>query len=310
MFRHPTRLLAALLLPIALLSIACSSDSEGSAGSGGGADARPEVTIGIQDFPESKILAEVYGQALEEQGFQVSYKELGGFRDIVFSSFESGDIDFTLEYASAALEFLNEQAGEADPDIDTVMPLLQTQLEEKGLTAFDASDAVDSNAYVVTKETAESKNLTSMSDLTPDLKLGGFADCPTNPFCIPGIKDVYGVDLSSNFVSQDGGDLTKTALEGKQIDVAVLTTTDPSIAENGWVILTDDKSLINADNIVPIASDEVATAGGSTMADTVNKVSAALDTEGLTELNRLFVIDKEDADSVASDWLSDNGFTS
>lgn len=310
MFRHPTRLLAALLLPIALLSIACSSDSEGSAGSGGGADARPEVTIGIQDFPESKILAEVYGQALEEQGFQVSYKELGGFRDIVFSSFESGDINFTLEYASAALEFLNEQAGEADPDIDTVMPLLQTQLEEKGLTAFDASDAVDSNAYVVTKETAESKNLTSMSDLTPDLKLGGFADCPTNPFCIPGIKDVYGVDLSSNFVSQDGGDLTKTALEGKQIDVAVLTTTDPSIAENGWVILTDDKSLINADNIVPIASDEVATAGGSTMADTVNKVSAALDTEGLTELNRLFVIDKEDADSVASDWLSDNGFTS
>ena len=198
----------------------------------------------------------------------------------------------------------------ADPDIDTVMPLLQTQLEEKGLTAFDASDAVDSNAYVVTKETAESKNLTSMSDLTPDLKLGGFADCPTNPFCIPGIKDVYGVDLSSNFVSQDGGDLTKTALEGKQIDVAVLTTTDPSIAENGCVILTDDKSLINADNIVPIASDEVATAGGSTMADTVNKVSAALDTEGLTELNRLFVIDKEDADSVASDWLSDNGFTS
>ena len=72
--------------------VACSSDSDSAAGSdGGGADSSlPEVTIGIQDFPESKILAEVYGQELEEQGFEVSYKELGGYRDIVFSSFESG----------------------------------------------------------------------------------------------------------------------------------------------------------------------------------------------------------------------------
>ena len=308
MFRHPTRVMAALLLPIALLSLACSSDSEGSAGSDAGGDSMPAVTIGIQDFPESKILAEVYGQALEAKGFDVSYKELGGFRDIVFSSFESGDINFTLEYASAALEFLNEQAGEADPDIDTVVPLLQTQLEAKGLTAFDPSQAVDSNAYVVTRETAESKNLTSLADLTPDLKLGGFADCPTNPFCIPGINDVYGVDLSANFVSQDGGELTKTALEGGQIDVAVLTTTDPSIAENDWVILSDDEGLINADNIIPIATDELATQGGSTMADLVNEISSTLTTGSLTELNRLFVIDKQDADKVASDWLSENGF--
>ncbi|MHB1138710.1 MAG: glycine betaine ABC transporter substrate-binding protein, partial [Microthrixaceae bacterium] len=185
---------------------------------------------------------------------------------------------------------------------------LESALEAEGLTTLEPSAAVDSNAFVVTKETAESKGLTSMSDLTPDLKLGGFADCPTNPFCIPGIQELYGVDLSANFVSQDGGDLTKTALEGDQIDVAVLTTTDPSIAENDWVILTDDKGLINADNIVPVLSTDLLDAGGDTLADTVNEVSAALDTAGLTELNRLFVIDKEDADDVASDWLAANGF--
>ena len=305
MLRRPMRVLLALLVPLALFGAACSSDDEGDTAAD---TSLPEVKIGIQDFPESKILAEVYGQALEAQGFEVSYKELGGYRDIVFSSFESGDINFTLEYASSALEFLNEQAGEASPDIDEVTPLLQTALEAEGLTALDASPAVDSNAFVVTKETAESKGLTSMSDLTEDLKLGGFADCPTNPFCIPGIQELYGVDLSSNFVSQDGGDLTKTALEGGEIDVAVLTTTDPSIAENDWVILTDDEGLINADNIIPVLSQDLLDAGGDTLSDVVNQVSAALDTEGLTELNRLFVIDKEDADDVASDWLSENGF--
>ncbi len=305
MLRRPIRVLLALLVPLALLGAACGSDDD----DGASADSSlPEVKIGIQDFPESKILAQVYGQALEEQGFKVTYKELGGYRDIVFSSFESGDINFTLEYASSALEFLNEQAGEASPDIDEVTPLLQTALEGEGLTALEASPAVDSNAFVVTSETAEAKGLSSMSDLTPDLKLGGFADCPTNPFCIPGIQELYGVDLSSNFVSQDGGELTKTALGGGEIDVAVLTTTDPSIAENDWVILTDDKGLINADNIIPVLSQELLEAGGDTLSDTVDKVSAALDTEGLTELNRLFVIDKEDADDVASDWLEANGF--
>jgi osmoprotectant transport system substrate-binding protein len=251
----------------------------------------------------------VYGQALEDQGFTVSYQELGGYRDIVFSSFESGDINFTLEYASATLEFLNENAGEASADIDAVTPLLQTALEAEGLTALEPSAAVDSNAFVVTKETAESKNLATLEDLSPDLKLGGFADCATNAYCIPGLQTTYGVDLTSNFVSGDGGELTKTALEGGEIDVAVLTTTDPSIAENDWVILEDTKGLINADNIVPVLTTDLLEAGGSALEDTVNDISAKLDTEGLTELNRRFVIDKEDAEDVAEDWLDTNGFT-
>ena len=310
MTRRPLRVLLALAIPLALLAGACGSDSDsaGSDGASGGDTSLPEVKVGIQDFPESQILAEVYGQALAEQGFEVSYQELGGYRDIVFSSFESGDINFTLEYASAALEYLNENAGEASADIDAVTPLLQTALEAKGLTALEPSKAVDSNAFVVTKETAESKNLTSLADLTPDLKLGGFADCAKNAYCIPGLQTTYGVDMSANFVSGDGGELTKTALEGNEIDVAVLTTTDPSIEDNGWVILEDPKGLINADNIIPVLTKDLADAGGSKLTDTVNDISAKLDTAALTELNRLFVVDKEDAEDVASDWLEANGF--
>jgi osmoprotectant transport system substrate-binding protein len=90
--------------------------------------------------------------------------------------------------------------------------------------------------------------------------------------------------------------------------VAVLTTTDPSIAENDWVILSDDEGLINADNIIPVLSKDLLDAGGSALSDLVDEISAKLDTEGLTELNRLFVIDKEDAEDVASDWLAANGF--
>lgn len=302
------RVTLAVLLPFVLTLAACSSKDSGSGGSGSAAPQGPAVKIGIQDFNESKVLAHLYGEALERNGFPTSYKELGGFRDILYGAFEKGDVNFTLEYASSTLEFLNKQAGQASPEIDSVMPLLRDQLESRQLTALEPSPAVDSNAFVVTAETAKTKNLHSLSDLSDDLRLGGFSDCPTNPFCIPGLKSKYGVDLSKNFTAQDGGDLTKTALKGGAIDVAVLTTTDPDIITNRWVVLTDDKGLINADNIVPVASDKLLEEGGKKFSELVDKVSAKLDTKALTELNRQFVVDKDDADAIAKRWLDANGF--
>jgi osmoprotectant transport system substrate-binding protein len=80
------------------------------------------------------------------------------------------------------------------------------------------------------------------------------------------------------------------------------------IADRNWVVLDDDEGLINADNIVPVSTAEVADAHGDDFAALVNAVSAALDTEQLTELNRRYDIELEDADVVAADWLRDAGF--
>lgn len=269
----------------------------------------PTITIGAQDFGESAILAQIYGQALEHAGYPVEQQALGGYRDIVYSSFEGGEIDFTAEYAASALEFLNGFAGEASSDVDATVTALRAQLEAKGLVALDASPAVDSNSFVVTPETASERGLTNVSDLTDDLTLGGPPDCTENASCIPGLIEVYGLDLSANFVPLDGGGpLTVTALESGEIDVAILFSTDGVIADKGWTVLEDDQGLINADNIVPVLTKEVADAYGSALSDLVDAISAALDTAELTELNRRFGIDAEDADDIARDWLQGEGF--
>ena len=278
---------------------------------GGDVPDGPDITIGAQNFGESAILSQVYGQALEAAGYPVSQQALGGFRDIVFSSFESGDINFTAEYAAAALEFLNGRAGEATGDVDETVALLQTQLEPKGLVALTPSPAVDSNSFVVTAETAESLGLENVSDLTADLTLGGPPDCPDNPYCLPGLDSTYGLDLSANFVPLDGGGpLTVAALEEGEIDVAIMFTTDFTVTDKGWVVLTDDKHLIAADNITPVVSQELLDTYGDDVQTLVDSVSAALTTADLTELNRRVGIDLEDADAVAKDWLTENGFIS
>ena len=158
----------------------------------------------------------------------------------------------------------------------------------------------------MTKETSEAKDLTKISDLTADLKLGAPQDCPTNAGCIPAIKETYGIDFTSTFTPLDlSGPLTKEALKNGDVDVAVIFSTDASIAVNGWVVLEDDKGIFNADNIVPVVTDELA--DNSELVELTNKASAALTTETLTELNKRYDIDKEDADVIAKDFLTDEG---
>jgi osmoprotectant transport system substrate-binding protein len=287
-------------------SEAAGAEEEGDDGAAPVTDG-PTITIGAQDFGESAILAELYGQALAGAGYDVAQQSVGGFRDVSFAAFESGDVNFTVEYAASALEFLNEFAGEASSDIDETASLLDGQLSERGITAFDHSAAVDSNAFVVTRETADT-GIAAISDLTEDMALGGPQDCGENASCIPGLIEVYGIDLSANFVPLDGaGPLTVAALDGGEVDVAVLFSTQGAIAANDFVVLEDDQGMINADNIIPIAADEVVEAYGEELAAVVNSVSELLTTEELAEMNRRFDIDKEDAEVIASEWLADNG---
>jgi osmoprotectant transport system substrate-binding protein len=311
------RFRAVLLLSVvfALVAGACGGDDDDSTNetqpSGTSEQTIPDgdpIVIGAQDFGESKILAEIYAQALSAKGYDASTRDLGGSREIVYSSFESGDINFTLEYAASALEFLNEQAGEATPEADATVAKLQEYLTEKDLVAAAPSPAVDSNAFVVTSETAEEHDLDNISDLAnfPDARFGGPQDCPTNPFCLDGLKTRYGVDLTENFTPYDfGGPLTKSALENGEVDVALLFSTDGAIAEKDWVVLKDDKGMINADNVVPVFTVALEEQYGDAFVDFVNQISAAITTEELTELNRRFDIEREDADAIATSFLED-----
>jgi len=308
----PLRLLLALLAALALVAAACGDDDDGgdtsdnAAQDDGGDD--PAIVIGAQDFGESAILAEIYKQRLEAEGYEVSTQSLGGFRDIEIEAFDQGEINFAPEYAASMLEFLNENKGEATSDVDETVEKLQTYLDEKELTALEPTDAVDTNSFVVTKDTADRLGLETLSDLAEkgtDLKLGGPANCETNAFCIPGLKNTYGLDLSGNFTALDADAIADT-LQAGQVDVGVLFSTSGRIADEGWVLLEDDKHMLAADNVVPVVKDDLTAAYGDELADVVDEVSAALTTDELTELNKRYDVDKEDASDVAASWLEDN----
>ncbi len=311
--RTPMKLAISLVALVAMVAAACSSGSSSddqASSTGSSVPSGPQIVIGSQDFGESAILAQIYGQALADAGFSVRQQAIGGFRDLQMGAFQSGEINFAPEYVASMLEYLNgPDVSQATSDVDETMALLDSELEPLGLVALEPASGVNTNAFVITKETSETLGITTLDDLATkgaDLRLGGPADCPTNPFCTTGLQAVYGVDLSERFTPLDTG-VIPTALASGEIDVAVLFSTDGRIVEEGWVLLEDTKALLAADNIVPVVTVELVEAYGDAMTSVVNAVSSKLTTEALTQLNKQYDIDKQDASDIASGWLSANG---
>ena len=140
--------------------------------------------------------------------------------------------------------------------------------------------------------------------IASELTLGGPPECPERPFCIPGLKETYGIEFGSFEELDTGGPLTVKALAGGKIDVGLLFSTSSAIEDNDFVVLEDDKNLQAAENITPVVREEVL---DPTIEELLNGVSATLTTDGIRELNGRVELDKEDPADVAADFLEQQG---
>ncbi len=283
-----------------------ASGGAGGSGASGGAGAKPTVRVGSTNFAEQLVVAELYGQALEADGYKVERKLNLGAREIVAPALESGQIDLYPEYLATYLVFLTKDQKKATSDAATTHRNLQEALKAKNLTVLDYAPAVDVNGFVLTKATADKLRATRVSDLAAHngtLVLGGPPECPIREFCQQGLETTYGLKFKDFKPLDAGGPLTVAALKGNQIDVAVLFTTDAVIQVENFVLLRDDKSLQLADNVAPVVRNDLLAKAPPAFTTLLNGVSRALTTEELTGLNRKVGVDKQDPKAVAGAWL-------
>jgi osmoprotectant transport system substrate-binding protein len=267
------------------------------------------VTVASFDFPESELLAEVYGQALTANGYDVDLELNVGPRVLVEPALAAGLVELVPEYAGTALDFLSLGDDRPTDDVAATTAALDRVLADRKVVPLAPAPAQDANAVVTTREVADRFGLATISDLAevaPELIFGGPPGCPDRPFCLGGLTDTYGLHFASFLPLDVGGPLTHQALAGGFADVALLFTTDPRLAGDELVVLADDKGLQPADNVVPVVRQEVLDRWGDRFAGVVDGVSARLTTPILRELNRR-VAYGEPPRQVAADWLADEG---
>jgi osmoprotectant transport system substrate-binding protein len=280
----------------------------GSTGSGTPSASKGTLTVAGFNFAESSILAEIYGQALSHDGYTINYKLLLGNREVVAPALESGQIDLYPGYAATDLEYYNHSAGEASGDVAATTTKLNSHLQPLGLTALTPSAAVDQNAFAVTSATQKKYTLSKLSDLAPiggQLTLGAGPECPTRPFCQPGLKTTYGINFKAFKPLDTDGPLTRAAFKNGSIDVGLVFSSDGDLNSLGLVVLQDDKHLENADNVLPVLRSAAASAEVTSV---LNAIDAKLTTADLVTMNSQVSIQHQDADAVALAWLQQHNY--
>jgi osmoprotectant transport system substrate-binding protein len=295
---------AAVAVSLALLVAACGGDDALQGGNQPSDSSK--VIVGSTNFPEQLILAQMYAAVLEKAGVDVTTRLNLGNREVVFPALEKGEIQLLPEYNGSVLSFLDPNAtAVTSEEVNTALaPLLQA----KNLVALQQSPAEDKDGWAVTKETATKYNLKTLGDLKPvasQLVVGGPPELKTRPAGLPGLKKVYGIPDFKEFKPLDaGGPLTISALKKGDIDVGRVFTTQGVIAAEGWVLLEETKPLEPSQNVVPIGRTDAMT---DQVKNALNALSAKITTEELTKLNAQVDVDKKDPESVARDWLTQQG---
>ncbi|GAA4017887.1 ABC transporter substrate-binding protein [Streptomyces plumbiresistens] len=296
----------ALAAAAALLAGCSSSDDTSDPLAGEKADGGT-VVVGSNNFAESILLADIYGEALKAKGVKVTYKPNIGSRETTYGLLKNGSITVLPEYNGSLLAYLDPKAEQKTAE--AVNAAAKAKLDAK-LTLLDSAPAEDKDSVSINAETAKKYNLTAQStladlkDIAPELVIGGSPEFQTRQQGLLGLKSAYGLEFKSFKALDAGGPLTQAALTKNTVQAADIFTTDPTITKEKFVVLQDPKNLFGFANVTPLVYKSGLSQEGVAA---LNEVSAKLDTKALLEMDSQVQLENKDPLDVAKAWLKTVG---
>ena len=288
---------------------ACGGSQSTSSGEAGaeesgeaeaGSTETKSVIVGSKDFTENEIVAEIYALALEDAGFTVERKmNIAG--SVVHTSITSAEIDIYPEYTGTGL--ISILGMEALTDQDEVYNTVKEAYNEQfNITWLDYAQANDGQGLFISRKASDEYGITNISQLQANadkLRFCSQGEFDEREDGIPGLAKLYGEFNWTSSKIYDNG-LKWEVVDNDEADVAPAYTTEARLTETDkFVLLDDDKHMWPPYNLAPIVRNEVLEQYPE-IADTLNKVSAALDTETITQLNAQVDIEGEEYEDVAA----------
>lgn len=304
MLRRAATRLMVLCLCVACIVACANPDPFGSGGGG-----PRSIVVGSGDFPESEIVAEIYAQALQANGFDVGRRMGVGSRETYIPALKDHSIDLVPEYIGNLLLYFEPNSKATMLD-DVELELYQRLPGD--LSILTPAPASDTDTVTVTGATAAKWNLATIADLaahSAEVKFAAPSAFATRPSGLPGLKQKYGLNVSAgNFVTinDGGGAVTVRALVEGRANAANIFSTSPAVAQDHLVVLADPEHNFLAGNIVPLVNSQKKS---DRLKDVLDAVSAKFTSEGIAELNAAVSGNGGvDIDQAARKWLHDNGF--
>ncbi|WP_437339992.1 ABC transporter substrate-binding protein [Mycobacterium asiaticum] len=295
---------AAVCLVVCLVAACGNPDPFGSASGG-----PKSIVVGSGDFPESVIIAEIYAQALQANGFDVGRRMGIGSRETYIPALKDHSIDLVPEYIGNLLLYFEPNSTA------TMLDNVELELYKRlpgDLSILTPSPASDTDTVTVTSATAARWGLKTIGDLaahSAEVRFAAPSAFTTRPSGLPGLRQKYGLQISpGNFITinDGGGPVTVRALVEGNATAANIFSTSPAVVQNHLTVLEDPEHNFLAGNIVPLVNSQKKS---DRLKDVLDAVSAKLTTENVAELNAAVSGNGGlDPDQAARKWVHDNGF--
>ena len=159
------RLIAIAVAALMLGGCGSSNPLGGSAASG---DLK-SVIVGSADFPESKIVAEIYAGALQANGFTVIRQFGIGSRETYIPALRDRSIDLIPEYTGNLLTYFDPKSSVTRPE-QVELALLRALPGD--LSILTPAPANDTDTVTVTEATATKWKLSSIADDGASIEAG------------------------------------------------------------------------------------------------------------------------------------------
>jgi osmoprotectant transport system substrate-binding protein len=273
---------------------------------GPASSATPRIVIGTKNFPEQFVLGQLYKQALEAKGFDVSYRENIGSTELIQTALTSGKINFYPEYTGVLVA---EIAHQPQPKSSAAGWAAAKRFEaaKRNATVLNRTPFSDTDSFGMLTKTAKKLGVKTIADMNK-VKSYSFAappECRTRVTCLVGLRRAYGL-AHIRFVPL-GSISVYTLLDKGTVSAGDVFSTDPQLSGTKYTVLKDTKHVFGFQNVAPVVSNKVIATAGPGFKNVVNAVSAKLTTAAMRAMNKAVAIDKQSPAAVAKAFLKANG---
>ena len=265
------------------------------------------VAVGSKDFTESVLLAEIVAQMLEARKVEVDRRfDLGG--NLTHSALLSKQIDLYPEYTGTSFAQILHHAPITDPK--AVFDQVRREYAEQFNVEVSPPLGFDNTfAILVRGDDARRLNLKTVSETAryaPQWTAGFGHDFVSRADGYPGFSRTYGLQFAEP-PREMALDLTYTALASHKVDLIAGNSTDGRIAALDLVQLTDDRHYFPPYEAVYLTRRDALTREPA-LSEVLQKLSGAISTDEMRQLNYEVDGSKRDKKTVVHEWLVKKGF--
>jgi osmoprotectant transport system substrate-binding protein len=295
----------ALLVTAALLASACGED-ERDPGSAQPQGARLRITLGTQEFPEARLLGELWRQALAVNGYTVDLRKRIGPAADLDQALKDGEIDGHVAYTGTVLSVV---AGEEVSGLDPKETYRQVKAfyDRRGMAVSEMTPFENVDAIATTDAFAQDERLKEIADLRKlkSFTLGARPEFEDLYLGLKGLQEVYGL-TNAKFKPITVG-AQYTALDEGDVDAVNAFSTDPQLESGDYTVLEDPELLFGSQNVVMVVdADKLDRVGREEFLRVVDAVNRRLTSSEMVEMNAA-VTEGQDDGEVARRFLREAG---